>query len=690
MPESSSATSASFLQNRELSWLAFDERVLWMAEDEDLPLLERVRFLSIASRNLDEFFQVRVSGLIDQRVAGVSTTSPDGLSTWQQLRAIGERSAGLSARMSELYVEQIRPLLSEAGFSILTPSDLGKSGRKDVERWFVENALPILTPLSVDPAHPFPYVSDLSLNLGVSVEDPESGSRRFARVKIPASLPRFVRLRGRRGFIPVEAAIALNVHRLFPGMEIHSCHAFRVTRDAEIDLDDEPEDLVQSVQEGLERRRRAARPVRLEIDERAPEEVVQVLQRELGLMDSDVFRCPEPLDLGGLVEIVDPDRRDLLSEPWPPFTPAPLSGARGVDVFAVAGRGDLLFHHPYDDFGTTVDEFIRASSRDPDVVAIKATLYRTSAQEGSIIASLIEAAQSGKQVVALVELQARFDEEANLGYARLLEQAGAHVVYGLVGLKTHAKMLLVVRREGRHLRRYVHIGTGNYNTVTGRLYEDIGLLTADHEVGEDVSEMFNLLTGFGRRERMRALIVAPTTMRVELLSLISSHTGPGFHIDLKMNSLVDAGMIAALIEAARGGTEIGLVVRGICCLKIPEVEEAFGPGAIRVRSILGRYLEHSRIFRFRGPDGSGTHLIGSADLMPRNLDRRVEVLLPVRDPTARARLDEIIDSALDSGTAAWELQPGGSWRPPIRGSSSHQRRMYDTALSRASEVPWTS
>ena len=506
--------------NRELSWLEFDARVLALAEDASLPLLERIKFLAIFANNLDEFFQVRVSGLQEQVEAGVAKTSADGLTAPEQLEGIRERSRDLVARAAELFTVELVPALEKEGIRIvrsvegLDPADL-----EFVDREFGQRIFPVLTPLSVDPAHPFPYISSLSLNLAAIVRDPTTGERRFARVKVPPLLPRFVALPDGERFVPLETVIAAHLDRLFPGMEIADQHAFRVTRDADVEVEeDEAEDLLLAVQSVLRRRRRGAFVVRLEVDETMNREVLELLLRELDLEGQDVYLTPGLLDLGALWALHALDRPELKQEPWVPVTQPRLTDGDGPpDLFSVLRAGDVLVHHPYDSFSSSVEAFVEQAAHDPAVLAIKQTLYRTSTQESPIIRALIRAAELGKQVVALVELKARFDEEANIAYARELEQAGVHVVYGVVGLKTHAKISLVVRREAGGVRRYAHVGTGNYNPVTASLYEDLGLLTADGRVGADLTDLFNLLTGYSRQREYRSVIVAPHHLRQRMV-----------------------------------------------------------------------------------------------------------------------------------------------------------------------------
>ncbi|HKE53203.1 MAG TPA: polyphosphate kinase 1 [Actinomycetota bacterium] len=669
--------------NRELSWLEFNARVLALADDATLPLLERLKFVAIFSQNLDEFFQVRVSGLQEQVEAGVSKRSPDGRTPAEQLEGIRERAQELSDKAAELFATELVPALEKEHIRItrsveaLDPADLAY-----LEQEFVERIFPVLTPLSVDPAHPFPYISNLSLNLAAMVRDPMTGVRRFARVKVPPLLPRFVPLPDGERFVPLETVIAAHLDRLFPGMELVAHHTFRLTRDADLEVEeDEAEDLLEAIRSVLRRRRRGANPVRLEVDETMSAEVLELLRRELDLEESEVVVTPGMLDLGGLWSLVELDRPELKEEPWVPVTqPRLANGEAPPDLFGVLRAGDVLVHHPYDSFASSVEAFVERAARDPAVLAIKQTMYRTSAQESPIIRALIRAAELGKQVVALVELKARFDEEANITYARELEQAGVHVVHGVVGLKTHAKISLVVRREAGGVRRYAHVGTGNYNPVTAKLYEDIGLLTADPEIGADLTDLFNLLTGYSRQRDYRTLLVAPHYLRPQMIELIRGQARPGGRIVLKMNALVDPDMIDALYEASGAGAEIDLIVRSICCLR-PGVSGQ--SERIRVRSLVGRYLEHSRIFRF-GEHDEVTHYIGSADLMQRNLDRRVEALAPVSDPALAARLDQILEVLMQDDMLAWTLGPDGAWTK-IRGERGidAQQRLQELAVERA-------
>jgi polyphosphate kinase len=679
----SPTTPAVRFINRELSWLEFDARILALAEDPGRPLLERVKFLAIFARNLDEFFQIRVSGLEEQVEAGVSVTTPDGMTPVEQLEAVRRRVVELTGRAEVLWKGELKPALEKQRVRVVNWDQLEADDRALLGRRFRESIFPVLTPLSVDPAHPFPYISNLSLNLAAVVLDPVTGVRRFARVKVPPLLPRFHALPDGERFVPLEQVIAANLEQLFPGMDLVTYHVFRVTRDADVEVEeDEAEDLLAAIETVLRRRQRGATPIRLDIDASMTDEVRSLLMREMGLNESQVYVTEGPIDMAGLWFFVELDRPDLKDEPWSPITPPELQLPDGpADVFAAMRQHDLLVHHPYDSFSASVEAFVAQAASDPDVLAIKQTLYRTSA-DSPIIRSLIRAAGSGKQVVALVELKARFDEEANITFARALERAGVHVVYGVVGLKTHAKTCLVVRREEGGIRRYAHIGTGNYNPTTARLYEDLGLLTTDPDLGADITDLFNLLTGYSRQREYRKLLVAPVTMRPALLDLIrrEAEQADG-SVVLKMNSLVDADLIDSLYEASRTGTRIDLLVRGICCLRpgVPGLSES-----IRARSIVGRFLEHSRVYRFGSPGRGFDYLIGSADLMPRNLDRRVEALTPVQDPALQARIDEIIGVELDDDELAWELDPEGIWHrvPSVRGIDAH-RVLQELAVQRA-------
>jgi polyphosphate kinase len=653
--------------NRELSRLDFDSRVLSMAEDSGRPLAERIRFLAIVSDSLDDFFQVRVAGLHEQVMAPMRVTSPDGMTPEEQLEGIGKGVRDLIERRSVTFSRDIAPALAQAGFRMVTADDLSKADRDLLTEVFQERIFPVLTPLAVDPAHPFPYISNLSLNLAVMVRDPRRHQPRFARVKVPPLLPRLIGLPDGARFMPLEQVIALHLPALFPGMEIVSHHFFRVTRDADLDLDDdEAEDLMAAVQAELMRKRRKGRAVRLEVGPDMSPDVLFLLLRELELGSEDVYLVPEMLDLTGLLSIHVPGSSPLTATSGMPATQPRLrpNGGEAVDLFEVIRDGDLLVHHPYDSFVTSVEAFIEQAARDKDVLGIKIAMYRTSGPESPIARALKTAAQSGKQVVALVELKARGDEQANIEWAKALEQAGVHVVYGLVGLKTHAKLMLVVRQERAGVRRYAQIGTGNYNAMTAGMFEDVALFTADPNVTADIAELFNYLTGYSRQSSYRKLLVAPTTLRSGMVKLIQQEAlKPDGRIVIKVNNLVDPEVIDALYRASQSGVRIDLIVRGICCLKpgMPGLSEG-----IRVRSLVGHYLEHSRIFCFGS--GAARHvLIGSSDLMPRNLDRRVEAVVPVSDPDLKKEIEQFLELELADDTLAWELAGDGMWRKAAAG-----------------------
>jgi len=666
--------------NRELSRLDFDERVLAMAEDSRLPLLERVRFLAIFSQNLDDFFQVRVAGLKEQVLAAVAVASPDGMSPLDQLKAIRGRVENLVDRQEGLFTREIAPALAGAGIAIVRRDEISKKELGQLHTMFRQQIFPVLTPLAVDPGHPFPYISHLSLNLAVMVRDPQRRQQRFARVKVPPVLPRFIPLVEGERYVPLEDVIALHLPALFPGMEIVAHHPFRVTRDGDLDdVDSDAEDLLAAIQTELRRRRRHARVVRLEVDPGMSPAVLDLLTRELELQPADVYQAEGLLDLSSLAALAQLDRPDLKEESWTPTTQPRLRGlgAEVPDLFAVLRAGDVLAHHPYDSFATSVEAFIDHAASDPDVLAIKQTLYRTSGPASPIVRALIRAAERGKQVVALVELKARGDEQANIGWARALEEANVHVVYGLLGLKTHAKVTLVVRREGAHIGHYLHVGTGNYNPNTARAYEDVSLLSADADLGADVTELFNLLTGYSRQNKYRKLLVAPTSLRADIMRLIEREAVVGGRIVIKVNNLIDSEIIDGLYAASQAGAQVDLLIRSMCSLRpgVPGLSER-----IRVRSIVGHFLEHSRIFCF-GNGGQPEYFLGSSDLMPRNLDRRVEAVVPVTDPLLRRRLAEILEIYLADDVLAWELGPDGGWRhvPTVAGLNSH-RRFQEMAL----------
>jgi polyphosphate kinase len=670
----------SRLLNRELSWLDFNARVLALAERDDVPLLERAKFLAIYSQNADEFFQVRVAGLKDQVAAGIVAPTPDGRTPAQQLLEIQDRVELQTKQAERIFLEHLCPALARVGIIFSSYADLDEEDVKALDEVFEERIFPVLTPLAVDPSHPFPYISHLSLNLAVLVRDPVTAQRRFARVKVPPVLPRFLVLPDGERFVPLEQVIGAHLPQLFPGMEVVDDYAFRVTRNADLTLEEEEaEDLLAAVEFEL-RRRRFRRAVRLELDADTTDEVRALLQRELDLDDDDIYVTVAPLDLGGLMAVYGLDRPDLKDPVYTPVTPPAfvVDEDERLDVFAAVRAHDVLVHHPYESFAASVEEFVRQAAVDPQVLAIKLTLYRTSG-DSPIVRYLIRAAERGKQVAALVELKARGDEQANIEWAKSLEEAGVHVVYGLVGLKTHTKTALVVRDEPEGIRRYVHIGTGNYNSTTAKLYEDLGLFTADDDIGADLSHLFNYLTGYGRNVRYQKLLVAPHSLRPRMKELIlneaaAANAGGEGRIRAKVNSLVDPDMIETLYSASQAGVQIDMVVRGMCCLRpgVPGLSDN-----IRVRSIVGRYLEHSRIFEFSNGNGRGeaAYYIGSADWMPRNLDRRVEAMVEVDDPQLQARLREILEVDLADDVLAWSLAPDGTWSrvPTVDGLDTHLR-----------------
>jgi polyphosphate kinase len=647
--------------NRELASLEYADRVLFEARDERNPLLERVKFLAIFANMLDEFFQIRIAGLRQQVAAGKVARSPDGRTPDEQMAAARDRVLALVTDQAAVYVDVRRALRAE-GIDLVDYAAIPEH-HPALRQRFLDEIFPVLTPLAVDPGHPFPYISTLSLSIAVGLRDPETGERGFARVKVPQILPRLVEVEPSR-FVLIDQIIEANLDALFTGMEILEHHLFRVTRNADLAIEeDEADDLLLAIEEEL-RRRRFGEAVRLEVERSMPAATRALLLRGLGLSAEDCYDISGMLDLTGLWAIAELDRPDLKPAPWIPVTPprlVPPDEDEPADVFAAIRMGDILVHHPYESFAASVERFITQAADDPDVLSIKQTLYRTSG-DSPIVQSLIRAAERGKQVVVLVEIKARFDEEANIIWARKLERAGAHVVYGLVGLKTHSKTALVVRREGSGLRRYVHIGTGNYNPRTARQYVDLGLLTCRPELGADVTDLFNVLTGLSRQRTFRRLLVAPHSLRSGFLDLVEreiGHAAAGHpaRIVLKLNAIVDVAVIEALYRASNAGVDIDLIVRGACSIQpgVPGVSER-----IRVRSIIGEFLEHSRIWSFENA-GEREWYIGSADLMDRNLDRRVEAVAPVEDFDAQARLATIIEVMMADDRRSWQLMPDSTW-----------------------------
>jgi len=681
--------------NRELSWLTFNERVLELAEDENVPLLERVKFCAIVSSNLDEFFMVRVAGLHDQIEAGIETPLQDGRTpraTLDEARRIVREHLERQSRCLEL---ALRPGLSHHGIRIVSVDDVDAAERRALDERFQRQIFPVLTPLAVGLGRPFPYISNLSLSLGVLVRDPVTAVETFARVKVPKEmLPRFVPTGDGFTFVPLEDLIAKHLDTLFPGMEIVDYDVFRVTRDADFTVSDEADDLLQAVEDEL-RRRRFGDVVRVEVGANMSPIIREQITGSLEVAPEDVFDVPGLLDLEDLWDIVGvPGHAELRDPPWTPVTQPRLHGDDNeqVDLLAAMRRGDILLHHPYDSFTTSIERFVEQAVADPNVLAIKQTVYRTS-DDSPLVPSLIRAAERGKQAVCLVEIKARFDERANVQWARALEEAGVHVVYGLPSLKTHAKCILVIRREGDGVRHYVHVGTGNYHRKTARLYTDFGLLTCDDKVGADVADMFNFLTGFARPRAYRRVLVAPAHMRAGILEeierTVAAHSeGRPARIRMKMNSLVDRACIQALYRASQAGVPIEINTRGICCLRpgVPDVSDN-----IRVVSIVGRFLEHSRIYAFERA-GECTAYIGSADLMPRNLDTRVELLTPVLDEALRADVIDTLDRCFADTTNAWDLQQDGTWvrRAPDDEPHSVQSELMAGHAARAAEAAATS
>ena len=680
--------AATRILNRELSWLDFNERVLSLMSEPGIPLLERVKFCAIFSSNLDEFFQVRVAAMKDQEAAGISAALPDGLTPAQQLRRVLARARELCDRQQNVLIDVLVPALRDEHIGVCEWADLDAQDRALMADFYDKRIFPVLTPLAVDPAHPFPYVSNLALSVAALIRDPDSGEQRFARVKVPTLFPRLVALPGDR-FLPVEQVIIEFLPTLFPGMEVIDATTFRITRNADLSLEDEDaDDLLAAVEMEL-RRRRFGRAARLEVSESVSKDILDLLVDEHDLTAEDVVRVRGPLDLTCLWQLHALDRPDIKDDQWPPVTAGRLVVAEEAErsIFSVIRERPLLVHHPYESFASSVEEFLSQAADDPRVQSIKMTLYRTSG-DSPIARHLIRAAERGVQVAVLVELKARFDEETNVTWAKAFERAGVHVVYGVVGLKTHAKCVLVVREDGDGLRRYVHLGTGNYNSRTARLYEDLGYFTSEPDITADAAQLFNHLTGYSRNLGYKRLLVAPHELRPRLIELIRAEgeRGAAGAVTIKLNSLADQAMIEELYAASSKGTRVDLIVRGICCLRagVPGLSDN-----IRVRSVLGRYLEHSRIFRFANGLGEGQplHMIGSADLMGRNLDRRVEVLTPLTHPRHQAWLDHKLDLDLADGVPAFELQPDDTWMRvgPADFEPHSQRLMYEWASKRQTQ-----
>ena len=667
--------------DRELSWLAFNQRVLELGEDPDLPLLERSNFLAIFASNLDEFFMVRVAGLRRRIITGLAVPTNVGRAPAEVLADISEEAHRLQLRHAEAWTSKLRPALSEAGIDVISWGDVDEDEQAFLYDYFQNQVFPVLMPLAVDPAHPFPYISGLSLNLAIRIRNARTGRQEFARLKVPAMLPRLVELPSdgeTLRYLPLEELIANHLGDLFPGMEVLDHHAFRLTRNEDVEIEeDETENLIQALEAEL-LRRRFGPPIRLEITDDMDDVTLDLLVKELDITEQQVYRLPGPLDLRGLFDLSRIDRPDLRYPPHVPTTALafqPGDNNERADIFAAIRKADVLVHHPYESFTTSVQAFLEQAARDPHVLAVKQTLYRTSG-DSPIVQALIDAAEAGKQVLALVEVKARFDEANNIVWARKLEKAGVHVVYGLVGLKTHCKLVNVIREEDGVLRSYSHIGTGNYNPKTSRTYEDLGLFTVDDQVGRDLTRLFNELSGYAIEKKFKRLLVAPLHLRKGLLRLIDKErrnaaAGKPARIRIKVNSMVDEQIIDALYRASQEGVPVEIWVRGICSLK-PGVEGM--SENITVRSVLGRYLEHSRIFSFLG-DGDPQVYIGSADMMHRNLDRRVEALVRVTAPAHIKELEGLFDLAMSDGTSTWHLGPEGEWTRHAVGSDG--KRLVD-------------
>jgi polyphosphate kinase len=685
---SAGATAARIgerLLNRELSWLDFNARVLELAEDQDVPLLERVKFCAIFSANLDEFFMVRVAGLQGQAASGLSVRSPDGRSPAETLAEIRGRVTELTARQAKLWRGDLRPALDEQEITVARIEDLRQRELDGLTERFERQIYPVLTPLAVGPGQPFPYISGLSLSLALFVRDPETGEERFARVKVPELLPRFLPI-GRRGlYLPLEQVIAHFLSALFPKMEIRECAVFRVTRDADFEVSDEADDLLEAVELELQRRR-FGDAVRVEVSTGMSSDMRDRLLAGLGAGEDQLYPEPDLLGLADLIELARIDRSDLMDEPWIAATQPRIAELDGpADFFDEIKRGDILVHHPYESFSTSFEAFVRGAAKDPKVVGLKTTVYRTS-DETPLVPALIDAAEEGKQSVCLVELKARFDEHRNIEWSRALERTGVHVVYGFPNLKIHAKATLIVRREGEDLRRYVQLGTGNYHALNARLYEDFGLFTADPDIAADVADLFNYITGFGKPQRFRKLLVAPFALRGRLIEEIrcvsqAAEAGKKANIRIKVNALTDQAVIEELYEASQAGAQVDIVARGVCSLR---------PGVtgmsenIRVRSVLGRFLEHSRVFILESGK-KATYLLGSADLMPRNLDHRLELVAPIEDSRAQQRLSAVFDALLADNAQGWELGGDGTWERQ-RPKKDERARPAHAALMRSTRA----
>jgi polyphosphate kinase len=662
MAEAATATrEADRLFDREISWLDFNSRVLELAEDPDVPLLERVKFCSIYSSNLDEFFMIRVAGLMGQIASGLASPAANGR-TQETLSEIRRIVSGLAARQVKLWRSELRPALEENGIVVARVDDLRGAEQEELHALYEREIYPVLTPLAVGPGQPFPYISGLTLSLGLFVRDPDTSEERFARVKVPELLPRFLRIGDRAVYVPVEHVIAHFLPSLFPKMEIAECAAFRVTRNADLEVSDEADDLLEALELEL-RRRRFGEVVRLEVADAMSDRMRGRLLGGLGAGRDELYPIGGLLDLAALRELATIDRPELKDEPWRAVTqPRIADFDSAAQFFEEIGRGDILVHHPYESFATSFEAFVRGAATDPDVLGLKTTVYRTS-DETPLVPALVEAAEEGKQSVCLVELKARFDEHRNIEWSRALERSGVHVVYGFSNLKIHAKATLIVRREDDGLRRYVHVGTGNYHALNARLYEDFGLFTADPDIAADIADLFNYVTGFGRPQRFRKLLVAPFALRSRLIDEIravaqTAAAGKKASIRLKVNALSDGAIIEELYEASEAGVQIDIVNRGVCSLRpgVPGLSEN-----IRVRSVLGRYLEHSRLFIFENGKRS-TYMLGSADLMPRNLDHRLEIVVPIEDSRAQQRVSAVFDALLADNSQAWGLRPDGTWK----------------------------